>query len=222
MCKLQEPPFEMDIVVSSNVEDIMALAPKPKVKKTKKPKKKTPTTGMEVIETLEEINPEEPGYTPQEIDAIVKTSNEFKFPYKALPEPTLPSYEDMMNDIFGPSSMETQPDLYMPVNLEQVARQEYMMDASKPLHTNFLLPNQGLALCYSCPVFFGSIYEKEMVAESLCNEIHPKIQQEWGTFSCRCGLIPSLRLSHPSKNPNSVPGMFQDPRSKMQLFSVDA
>ena len=39
MCKLQEPPFEMDIVVSSNVEDIMALAPKPKEKKTKNQKR---------------------------------------------------------------------------------------------------------------------------------------------------------------------------------------
>ena len=51
MCKLQEPPFEMDIVVSSNVEDIMALAPKPKEKKTKKPKT---TTGMEVVESVQE------------------------------------------------------------------------------------------------------------------------------------------------------------------------
>lgn len=51
MCKLQEPPFEMDIVVSSNVEDIMALASKPKEKKTKKAKK---TTGMEVVESVQE------------------------------------------------------------------------------------------------------------------------------------------------------------------------
>ena len=51
MCKLQEPPFEMDIVVRSNVEDIMAPAPKPKEKKTKKPKK---TTGMEVVESVQE------------------------------------------------------------------------------------------------------------------------------------------------------------------------
>jgi len=28
-----------------------------------------------------------------------------------MPEPTLPNYEEMMNDLFGPSSMETQPDL---------------------------------------------------------------------------------------------------------------
>ena len=77
MCKLQEPPFEMlelsvNIVVSQSVEDILALAPKPKVEKlkkklTQKPVKihmlgekkskkqtKTPTTGIEVTETLEE------------------------------------------------------------------------------------------------------------------------------------------------------------------------
>jgi len=81
MCKLQEPPFEMDIVVSSNVEEIMAFAPKSKVKKPKKPKKKTPATGIKVIETLEEapstqINPGEPGYPPQEI------VNECKFPFE--------------------------------------------------------------------------------------------------------------------------------------------
>ena len=53
MCKLQEPPFEMDIVVSSDVEDIMALAPKPKEKKTKKAKK---TAGMEVVESVQEAS----------------------------------------------------------------------------------------------------------------------------------------------------------------------
>ena len=160
MCQLQEPPFEMDIVVSSDIEAfIEAFAPKPK--ETKKPKKKTPATGMEVIEMLADapstqINPEE--LRPQEI------VNE-----------TLPSYEDMIDDLFGPSSMETQPDLDMPANLEQVVWQEYMMDASKPLHTNFLLPDQGQALSYSCPVFFGRVYEKGIVVEVLCNEIHPRI-----------------------------------------------
>ena len=60
MCKLQEPPFEMDIVVSSNVEDIMALAPKPKEKKTKKPKKTTAerlkTNGTAIKITRETTN----------------------------------------------------------------------------------------------------------------------------------------------------------------------
>ena len=39
MCKLQEPPFEMsepamNIVVSQSIDDILALAPKPKKKET--------------------------------------------------------------------------------------------------------------------------------------------------------------------------------------------
>ena len=83
----------------------------------------------------------------------------------------LPSYEEMQQacrDLFnGPSSMETQPDLdpvhimeegvavlpdgrqveWWPPNLDEVALQEYLMDASKPLHTNFVLPEKGLANC---------------------------------------------------------------------------
>lgn len=46
MCFLQEPPFDMDIVVSSNKE---ALAPKPKVKKARKVKNKT---GVEVVQEV--------------------------------------------------------------------------------------------------------------------------------------------------------------------------
>ena len=93
MCKLQEPPFEMDIVVSFNMEDIMALAPKPKEKKEKrvkmrsekKSKKQKKTSGLDVMETLEEnnqVNTEEQhvGYTTQEIE--MQTGNEFKFPYE--------------------------------------------------------------------------------------------------------------------------------------------
>ena len=92
------------------------------------------------------------------------------------PRPFLPSYEEMMlDDMFnGPSSMETQPDLapvkvleegvavtqddrtveWWPVEEpEQMANMlEYLEDENKPLHTNFVLPNQGLVLCYTCPV----------------------------------------------------------------------
>ena len=36
---------------------------------------------------------------------------------------------------------------------EQMANMlEYLEDENKPLHTNFVLPNQGLVLCYTCPV----------------------------------------------------------------------
>ena len=144
------------------------------------------------------------------------------------PRPSLPSYEEMMlDDMFnGPSSMETQPDLapvkvleegvavtqddrtveWWPVEEpEQLANMlEYLEDENKPLHTNFVLPNQGLALCYACPVFFGSMQNKQIVAEALCNEIHSKILNQWGTLSCRCGLVPKLQLSQTPRNMNKV------------------
>ena len=144
------------------------------------------------------------------------------------PRPSLPSYEEMMlDDMFnGPSSMETQPDLapvkvleegvavtqedrtveWWPVEEpEQLANMlEYLEDENKPLHTNFVLPNQGLALCYTCPVFFGSMQNKQIVAEALCNEIHSKILNQWGTLSCRCGLVPKLQLSQTPRNMNKV------------------
>ena len=122
MCKLQEPPFEMDIVVSSNVEDIMALAPKPKEKKTKKPKK---TTGMEVVESVQEA-PE-----PQ---VIVNENAQTAFENVALP-----TYEEMMFQGWLACG-NVEPPLDLPATLEQVALQEYLLDASKPLHTHFFLP----------------------------------------------------------------------------------
>lgn len=107
---------------------------------------------------------------------------------KALnPEPMyLLSYEEMMIDEMfnGASSMETQSDLapvqvlkegaavtqdgrtveWWPMN-ESVANtelDEYLQDETKPLHTIFVLPDQGL---YStCPVFFGSFQNKQIVA----------------------------------------------------------
>ncbi|CAH3016340.1 unnamed protein product [Porites evermanni] len=88
--------------------------------------------------------------------------------------PSYEEMQQACRDLFnGPSSMETQPDLapvhiieegvavlpdgrqveWWPVegefdvpNLEELALQEYLMDASKPLHTNFVLPEQGLAI----------------------------------------------------------------------------
>lgn len=107
---------------------------------------------------------------------------------KALnPEPMyLLSYEEMMIDEMfnGPSSMETQSDLapvqvlkegaavtqdgqtveWWPMN-ESVANtelDEYLQDETKPLHTIFVLPDQGLYS--SCPVFFGSFQNKQIVA----------------------------------------------------------
>ena len=144
------------------------------------------------------------------------------------PRPSLPSYEErMLDDMFnGPSSTETQPDLapakvleegvavtqdgrtveWWPVEEpEQMANMlEYLEDENNPLHTNFVLPNQGLALCYTCPVFFGSVQSKQIVAEALCNEIQSKILSHWGTLSCRCGLVPKLQLSQTPRNTNKV------------------
>ena len=140
MCNLQEPPFEMDIVVSSNVEDIMALAPKPKEKKTKKPKK---TTGMEVVESVQEA-PE-----PQ---VIVNENSQSAFENVALP-----TYEEMMfQDWLACGNV--QPPLDLPAGLEHVALQESLLDASKPLHTHFILPHQGKRS--TCHVYFGNADNK--------------------------------------------------------------
>lgn len=100
MCFLQESPIDMDIMVSSNIEDIMALAPKPKVTKGKKPKNKT---GVDVVQEV--LKMPEPAM------------NENPQPQMIVNE-QLPSYEEMqqacreLNDLVNfPSSMETQPDL---------------------------------------------------------------------------------------------------------------
>lgn len=77
----------------------------------------------------------------------------------------LPSYEEMtLDEMFnGPSSMETQPDLapvqvleegvavtqdgqtveWWPMEMAETELMEYLIDESHPLHTNFVLPNQG-------------------------------------------------------------------------------
>ena len=156
---------------------------------------------------------------------------------------SLPSYDEMtLHEMFnGPSSMETQPDL-APVQVleegvavtqdglmvewwpmeESVAQTvvEYLQDKDKPLHTNIVLPNQGM---YStCPVFLGSFQSKQIVPETLCNELHTKVLNQWGTLSCDCGLVPTLQLSQTPRNKNSLPRLSQTSRSEIQLFSVDA
>ena len=129
------------------------------------------------------------------------------------PRPSLPSYEEMMLDEMfnGPSSMETQPDLapvkvleegvavtqddrtveWWPVEEpEQMANMlEYLEDENRPLNTNFILPKQGLALCYTCPVFFGNRQSKQIVAEALCNEIYSNYSnsgESWAVFVDKC------------------------------------
>ena len=123
---------------------------------------------------------------------------------KGQPE-YLPTYEEMMfQDMLGceSSSMETQPDLDMSADLEQVTLQEYLFDASKPLHTDFVLPNQGKRS--TCPVHFGSLKNKQNVLDALCNEMHTKVLDQWGTLACHCGLVPILKLSQTPRNLNKV------------------
>ena len=76
----------------------------------------------------------------------------------------LPTYEEMMiQDMHECGPMETQPDLDMPADLEQVALQEYLPDASKPLRTHFVLPHQGKRS--TCPVYF-SLENKQKVLDA--------------------------------------------------------
>ena len=114
--------------------------------------------------------------------------------------------------------METQPDLEQVLeegnavingctveqNPEKMQLNEYLMEETKPLHTNFVLPEPRLSLCYTCPVYFGSFENKTTVVEALCNEIHAKVLNKWGTFSCYGGLVPILKLSQTSRNKNKV------------------
>ena len=90
----------------------------------------------------------------------------------------------------------------MPADLEQVALQEYLMDASKPLHTHFVLPHQGKRS--TCPVYPGSADNKQKVLIVLCNDMHTKIQLQWGNLACDYGLVPILKLSQTPKNLNKV------------------
>ena len=166
-------------------------------------------------------------YTPEEIETMVEKAKDFSFPYHQQSEPTqtgsagvLPSFEEMMVDeLFnGPSSMETQPYLEQVLeegnvvingctveqNPEKMQLNEYLMEETKPLHTNFVLPDQRLSLCYTCPVYFGSFENKQKVLEALCNEIHSKVLNKWGMFSCHCGLVPNLKLSQTPRNKNKV------------------
>ena len=208
-----------------------SLSGEAKNKKAKK-KKKTPTAGIEVIETLEEapvkqINPEpaleqHAGFmcTPSEIDTMVQTANQFSFPHEklktvpsnlAMPGPSskgqpeyLQTYVELMfQDMLGVDLVPwKQPDLDRSADLEQVALQECLIDDSKPLHTNLVLPHQGLTS--TCPVYFGSLQNKQKVLDALCNEIHTKVLNQWGTLACHYGLLPILKLSQTPRNLNKV------------------
>ena len=103
--------------------------------------------------------------------------------------PPLPTYDDEM----------LQEILSGPV---PTCENEYMQDPNKPLHTNFLVPNRGKK--GSCPVFFGTLEEKQQAVDLLCNHIHQQTMQQWGTLSCYCGVVPHLKLSRTATNPNRL------------------
>ena len=228
MCYLQEPTFDMDNSVPTKKEKKSRKAKNKTGEEVVQSVLKTPEPQM--IENAEPLTKEwtAPHYTTDDKFRLQKYLD--PEPQMIVNE-QLPSYEEMQQvyrDLFnGPSSMETQPDLdpvhtvavlpdgrqveWWPIegefdvpNLDEVSLQEYLLDASKPLHTNFVLPEQGLALCYTCPVYFGNADSKQTVLKTICNSIHHKIHQEWGTFACQCGLVPRLKLSQTPRNPNKV------------------
>ena len=182
----------------------IGVVPTPKGKKARKVKRLK--TGLDVVQSVQpQLNTPEPPMMDQ-----------------------LPSYEDMemtCSDLFnGPSSMETQPDLDPSIGeegitdgpqvewwpepkrvdeLENLKLQAYLMEDSKPLHTTFVLqPNTGNKS--TCPVYFGKADQKQTLLNSICHEIHPQIQQEWGTLACECGFVPKIKLSQTARNPNKV------------------
>ena len=226
---LQEPPFNME---APKKEKKTRKAKNKTGEEVVQTVLKTPEPQM--IENAEPLTKEwtAPHYTTGDKFRMQKyldpepqmIVNEQLPPYEEMQQ----ACRDLFN---GPSSMETQPDLapvhimeegvavlpdgrqveWWPVegefdvpNLEELALQEYLMDASKPLHTNFVLPEQGLAICYTCPVYFGNADSKQSVLDTICNSIHPKIHEQWGTFACHCGLVPRLKLGQTARNPNKV------------------
>ena len=221
MCYLQEPPFTMEPPKKEKkprkAKNLTGVQGVQTVLKTPEP---------QMIENAEPLTKrgQHPITLPQ---MIVKENAQPAFEQ-------LPSYEEMeqaCRDLFnGPSSMETQRDLapvnvveegvavtqdgrtveWWPIerefdvpNLEELALQEYLMDASKPLHTTFVLqPNAGKKS--TCPMYFGNADQKQTELNTICDEIHAKIQEQWGAFACHCGLVPRLKLSQTARNPNKV------------------
>ena len=45
---------------------------------------------------------------------------------------------------------------------------------------------------------------EQKVLDALCNEMHTKVLNQWGTFACHCGLVPILELSQTPRNVNKV------------------
>ena len=227
MCYLQEPAFNMEApkkkarkAKNKTGEEVVQTV------------LKTPEPPM--IENAEPLTKEwtAPHYTTDDKFRLQKYLD--PEPQMIVNEqlPSYEEMQQACRDLFnGPSSMETQPDLdpvhimeegvavlpdgrqveWWPTEipselptLQELALQEYLMEASKPLETNFVLPEQGQALSKTCPVYFGNADSKQTVLNTIYNSIHPKIYEQWGTFSCHCGLVPRLKLSQTPRNPNKV------------------
>ena len=52
---------------------------------------------------------------------------------------------------------------------EKMQLDQSLLQENKPFHTNFILPDSQLALCYTCPEYFGSLESEQKVLEALCN-----------------------------------------------------
>ena len=196
MCKLQEPPFRMDVVVCSNVEDIMALAPKPKEKKTKKPKK---TTGMEVVESVQ---------SAPEPQVIVNENTQSAFENVALP-----TYEEMMfQHCLACGNVE--PPLDLPADLEQVALQE-----KTTAHTLYSSPSRKAinlpCVLWQCGQQADSV-EHYMQRDACQN---PTAMENL-CLSLWIGPYPQAQ-SNPQKPEESVPMLSEDQGDGVSLFSVD-
>lgn len=53
-------------------------------------------------------------------------------------------------------------------------------------------------------MYFGSLENEQKVLDALCNEMHTKVLNQWGTFACHCELVPILELSQTPRNLNKV------------------
>lgn len=83
-------------------------------------------------------------------------------------------FPDVRQAEWWPYTKVNEPKRVEESNLENLKLEEYLQDASKPLHTSFILPERGLE--YTCPVYFGNVDQKQMVLNEIYNSIHPKIQ----------------------------------------------
>ena len=199
--------------------------------KGKKAKSKKPKTGIEVVQdVLKTPNPEmnEPSYEDMMNGPVTKQINKPLPSYEEMAQACKDLYELGASRQTHPGTP-PQPHNYPPVEPLYYTEEglgvladgtevewwhtpaeqskdsllDYLADEKKPLHTVFLLETNSGGRG-TCPVFFGSMEQKQMVLNKLCHEIHPKLQQLWGTMACACGLVPKLKLSQTERNPNKV------------------